>query len=53
VLGVDFIAPGIEVDGGSEGIATVDVISVLSFTDRRVDTAGSRIRPASDVNPAP
>ena len=57
---VDFRAPFIEVDGSSEDIASVDgfsvlvdVVSVLVITDRRVDTAGGRIRPATGVNSSP
>ena len=52
--------PHSEVDGSSEDIASVDgfsvlvdVVSVLVITDRRVDTAGGRIRPATGVNPSP
>jgi hypothetical protein len=38
------------VDGFS---VLVDVVSVLVITDRRVDAAGGRIRPATGVNPSP
>jgi hypothetical protein len=56
---VNFRAPFIEVDGGSEDIVSVDVIivlfdvvSVLVITGRRIGTAGSRIRPTTGVNPS-